>query len=188
MNISVLNSQKTIPKSRFVFVLMCLTFCGLYVAKDVLGFEISYYLIYAVAAITVLIVSKEEAIGFFMAISSFTGAGFDGTFCLIFFVCLLFRFIDTLGSIKLYSVLLLLMCLFETWHYVFGGANEFGAYITYVMVLGALFIVQQYPHEKINKAFIVNTFLVFSLFFVMVTIVRLLIEHGSLAELLQQGL
>lgn len=187
MTTNILPAQKTVSTPRWLFITLCSLFCGLYFVRDILGVYINYYIIYVVAAIILLSVTKEEAICFFIAISSFTDAGFNGTFCVMLFMCLLLRFIDSIKNVRVYTLLLIVMCLYECLHYFMSSTIEIGALVTYVMVLGSLFIVQQYPHNKINKALIVNTFIIFSLFFILVTIISMMISFGSLEALIQSG-
>ena len=175
-------------QSHWLFIIMCTLFLSLYILRDIVGVGIHYYIIYAVALLTVMIVSAEEAICFFMAISAFTNAGLDGVFCTALFACILLRFLFVMRTIKLHSALLILFVLIELLHFLGTRKVAIGVYLTYAMILLSLMIVQQYPQEKLDKVFIINTFIAFAVVYVSIVVISVAMEHGSIAKLIEQGL
>lgn len=171
----------------WLYIALCCLFCSLYFARDIWHINISYYVVYAVAAITILTVRQTEAVAFFISISAFTGAGFDGLFSMLLFGCMLLRFCYYLKRVKLFSVMLVLMCIYEVLHYFAATNTALGTIITYVMVLASLLIVQQCPYNTVDKELVVNSFIAFSLFFVMMTLIQMIDAFGSLKALLESG-
>lgn len=187
MSVFVLPEQKKTKPSRLIYILFCCVFCGMYFARDVLDIKISYYVIYAIAAFIMLTVQRAEAIAFFVSLSAFTSAGFDGVFCTIMLGCILIRFFKDIKSVKLYSLLLVLMCVMEFLHYYALKQTGFGTILTYMTILLTLAIIQQCPDEEIDKNLIVNSFIAFSLFFVLMTMIQMIEATGSFRALLESG-
>ncbi len=187
MDIAALPRKRATNLSSFIYWLLCAAFCGLYLLRDVVGIGINYYIIYVLAAIIVLVVPKEYAIAFVVSIASFSQAGFNGAFSILLLACVAFKFLQGMKRIKLYSLLLLAMALMECMHYFSTGNGGFGSIITYAATIMVLIIIQQYPHEKINKKLLINSFIIFSLFFIMVTVIRLWMDYGSLEALIETG-
>lgn len=187
MSTLVLPAKEKTVLPRWLYVVLCCVFCVLYFVRDILDVNISYYVIYAVAVITLLIVRKSEAVAFFVSISAFTSAGFDGLFCTLLFGCMLFRMRDHIKTVKIYSLLLVLMCVYEFLHYYAVKMTGLGTIVTYIMVMLTLLIVQQCPSEEIDKTLVVNSFIAFSLFFVLMTMIQMIDAFGSLEMLLENG-
>jgi hypothetical protein len=187
-----MESQLTVcqekKQSYRLFAVLCAVFLSLYIIRDVVGIKFSYYIIYVFAAGTLLILPLEQAICFFMAISAFTNAGLNGVFCTTLFACVLVRFVLYMRTIKMHSLLLVAFSMMEFLHYLRTGKLAIGSLLTYAMILLALAVVQQYPHQKLDKARIVNSFIIFSLTYVIIVLVKTALEYGSLAELLENGL
>lgn len=187
MSTLALPVKENLKQPRWLYIILCCIFCGLYFVRDIWHINISYYVIYAVAAIIILTVRREEAVAFFMAISSFASAGFTGVFCIMLLGCVLIRFYNYIKSVKVVSLLLVVMCLYECIHYFAARKTAIGAIIVYVTVLMALLIIQQVPSKEINKVLVVNSFIAFSLFFVLMTLIQMLDAYGSLKALLENG-
>lgn len=187
MSTLVLPAETKKMQPRWLYIILCVAFCALYFVRDVFDVNISYYVIYALATVIMLLVSREEAIAFFLSIASFTSAGFDGMFCLLMFGCFVLKFSYYMRTAKAYSCLLLLMCTYEVLHYMNNGSTAFGTVFTYVLVLLSLFIIHQYPACEIDKRFVINSFILFSLFFVLMTMVQMISAFGSLEALLEGG-
>jgi len=187
MSTLVLPAETKKTQPRWLYIVLCVAFCGLYFLRDILDLPISYYLIYALAMFIVLTVSRGEVIAFVISMAAFTGAGFDGIFCTMLLGCVLLRFYNCLQTVKLYSIALICMCVFELIHFLVTDKTGFGAIQTYVMALLILFVIQQCPNEIIDKKLVVNSFIAFSLFFVLMTLVQMIQAVGSLKALLESG-
>ena len=173
--------------SRTPFICACALFCGLYVLRDLIGIGISYYIIYAVAAAIVLTSRLEECIAFILGISTFANAGFTGVFCTLLLGCVCIRFFIYYKTLRIASVMLLLMCVLEVFHFVAGSHDLTGELITYVTSVLCLLIIQRYPYNKVDADLVVNTVIAFSLFFVLMTIARVSVRMGSLGALIRTG-
>lgn len=174
-------------KSHQIYILMCCVFCGFYFVRDIIGIGVNWYIIYAVGAFTVLIVSKEEIIAFLVSIAAFSNAGFNGVFAMMILACVLLRFFYDLKVVKLYSFLPLIMIVFETLHYFMTQGIDRGVWLTYVCFILVLIIIQQYDTNKIDKVFVMKSFISFSLFFVLMTIIQMLKIYGSFENMINIG-
>lgn len=188
MNITISPQRiRLVLAGRNLYWIFCMAFCGLYFLRDILGIGISYYIIYAAAAFTIMFVSKAEAIAFIVSISAFTGAGFTGVFSFLLLLCVAIKFWGHYRYVKLYSLLLLAMCGFELIHYYRIPFSGIGSLIAYVSVLMVLIIIQQYPSSKLDMELIINSFVCFSLFYIMMTVVQLWSVYGSWELFLLNG-
>ena len=173
MSVSVQQPQP----SKWLYPMLCTLFLGLYCVRDLLGLSVNRFIIYAVAAVIVLVVKHEEAIAFFVSLSAFANAGFNGIFVTLLLGCILIRFFHVIKKAKIHSLFLLFFCVFEGIHFVISGTISAGTYVTYAGVLVALFAIQQYPAKRTNHLLIINSFIVFSLFFAFMTKKYSLFRH-----------
>ena len=85
-------SKEENKQSRYIYFFMCAVFCGFYLAREIFDINISFYLIYLWAALTIMIVPREEAIAFFISIMSFPRGGFNGVFSVLMLAVVFVRF------------------------------------------------------------------------------------------------
>ena len=130
---------------------------------------------------------KKQVIAFIISIASFANAGFNGVFSCILFCCVAVKFWGEYKKLKTYSCLLLLMVLYEIFHYLATPLMPIGYLVTHIFVLPIVIIVQQYPQNFIDKKLIVDSFIAFSMFFVLMTVLQMSMKYGSLGALLQNG-
>lgn len=169
------------------YIFYCVLFCGLYFIRDILGVNVSYYVIYTFAGFIVFALPKKQVIAFIISIASFADAGFNGVFSCILFCCVAVKFWGEYKKLKTYSCLLLLMVLYEIFHYLATPLMPIGYLVTHIFVLPIVIIVQQYPQNFIDKNLIVDSFIAFSMFFVLMTVLQMSMAYGSLGALLQNG-
>lgn len=184
---TLLNKYENNKSSHSIYSLMCCIFCGFYFIRDIMGVGVNWYLIYAFGALTVLVVSKEEIIAFLVSIAAFANAGFNGMFAVMILMCVILRFWNELRSVKKYTLIPIGMILLETLHYNYNHGIERGVWLTYVCFLLILFIIQQYDSKKINKMFIMKSFVCFSLFFVTMTLMQMIRIYGSFESMITIG-
>ena len=154
------------------FIIKSLLFCGMYFARDILGMAISYYIIYFVAVVIALSMTKEELLVFLISISAFTNAGFDGLFAIMLLVIVCIKCFPNLHKINRQSTVLLLICGYEISHFFLSSyRNTVGVYLTYVCLLLCLFLLLQQDLSSIDRSFALKSFTFYSLFFVMMAIV-----------------
>lgn len=179
--------QKPQSNVRVWFVSLCALFLGLFFLRDAIGLPINYYIIYAVVLVGVLTFSKEEAVCLFLALSSFVSAGLDGVFCVLLFVCVVLKFAFSVQSFRPYSLFLIAVCIVELfWFFI--SPSTVGVFLTYVMFLLSLFVIQQYPCEKVDASLVVNTFIAFSLVYCIILVTKMITLCGSLEELIRVGM
>lgn len=186
MNV-LLNKSEKYRSSHGIYILMCCIFCGFYFIRDIIGIGVNWYLIYAFGALTVLVVSKEEIIAFLVSIAAFANAGFNGMFALMILMCVILRFWNNLTSVKKYTLIPIGMILLETLHYIYNHGIDRGVWLTYICFLLVLIIIQQYDTKKINKMFVMKSFVCFSLFFVIMTILQMIKIYGSFENMITIG-
>ena len=184
MNI-LLNKPKY--SSHGLYIAMCCFFCGFYFIRDIIGISVNWYLIYSFGALIVLSVSKEEIVAFLVSIAAFANAGFNGVFAVMILICVTLRFCNDLRSVKIYTLIPIGMILFETLHYINNQGIERGVWLTYVCFILVLIIIQQYDTKKMDKMFVMKSFVCFSLFFVIMTILQMTKIYGSFENMITIG-
>lgn len=180
-------SKEQSKQSRLVYICFCAVFCGLYFVRDIFHIGISFYLIYLWAALTMMVVSREEAIAFFISIMAFSRGGFNGVFSVLMLAVVFIRFGYKRDKYNSSFVLLVLIAIYEFLH-AFASTNvAFGVILTYVALLLCLGIILQYPHENLDRKFILDSFICFSLFYAAMTFLVMFKTYGSLEMVMTEG-
>lgn len=180
-------SKEQSNQSRLVYICFCAVFCGLYFVRDIFDIGISFYLIYLWAALTMMVVSKEEAIAFFISIMAFSRGGFNGVFSVMMLAVVFIRFGYKRDKYNLSFLFLVLIAVYEFLH-AFASKNvTFGVILTYVVLLLCLGMILQYPHENLDRKFILDSFICFSLFYAAMTFLVMFKTYGSLEMVITEG-
>lgn len=177
----------TLLKKHTLYIILSTIFCSLYVLRDIIGIDVSFYIIYLVGALIILFTSNEENIAFIISISAFSNGGFSGGFGIIMFCCFLLKFYYTLKKISLTVIILIILCLLEVCHFIYYPNINSSILFTYIFFVGVLILFIQYPHDKLDKKFIIKSFIVFSLFYNIMAVAQMTILYGSFNALLSLG-
>lgn len=179
--------QQQLKQTRYVYILACIAFCGLYFVRDILGIGISYYMIYLTGAVAIWLCTKEESIAFILAMLAFQNAGYNGIFSIMILVVIVIKFRGMIRRMKAPFLLLSSACVYELLHYIAPGGASSGEYLTYIALVMVLGILCQYPYEWLNKMLIVKSYFGFSLFFALMTLFQMIEKYGSFEALLEVG-
>lgn len=183
--VSLMNSQAV--KKHDIYYISCFLFCGLYFARDIMGFRVTYSVIYCFVALSVLVFSREETISFILSMLAFQNAGYSGIFAIIILVTVVIKFNNSIRFAKTPFILIILLSLYEVAHYFYPGGAATGEYITYICLFLSIGILLQYDFLNIDRRFLVKSYFIFSLFFSLMTFIQMLNSYGSLHSLMQFG-
>lgn len=162
----------TIKKQKLLFVLMCIVFCGLYFIRDIFGFSISFYFIYIVACLTVVVANISQAFSFFLALTAFSNGGFNGVFAFLIAATFLVKLLVTNKKIKISRFLALsIVCVFfEVFHIPFDYSVQIGEVVSYVVLILVGSLATCICPDEIDRKEVIVNFICFSLFFAVMAV------------------
>lgn len=103
--------------------------------RDIVGVSVSYYIICAVAGVSVLLLEDAYSIAFLVSICAFSNAGYSGIFALVLLLCVLLKFGTKLRKVNALFIFPIVFCLIEGMHYIGNPGIEIGVVITYICLL-----------------------------------------------------
>ena len=146
------------------YSVLCALFFLLYFVRDVLGVGVPMYLIYAITLIIVLVCDFSCVVAFFVSFSALSNTGFNSVAIIVLFVVFLIRYIDFCKAKLIINrnYVLLIVMVYELFHYVFNNSALLTTVIKYVIFILISFLIFSLPSDSIDRKVVISSFVGFS--------------------------
>lgn len=185
--LNVYNCQKN-KNSSMIYIVASFLFLLLFVLRDILHINISYYLISVAAMAIIFILPQAQISAFVLSVYIFANSGFSGAFVATVFMAVLIRFAYCLKRISIPFLIIIILLTFEMLHIFSSASATMSEYIILLIGYLTFAILIQFPSNKMDLLFLQKSFCAFAVFFVAMSFAQMFMAYGSISGVIQHGM